>query len=66
MPKSRFKQYQDLVAEQMNTRLADEIKTESWKTSSVKIKRNVVNNVIKSAKVFARNKVKLDANEADW
>ena len=66
MPKSRFKQYQDLVAEQINSRLADEVKTESWKTSSVKIRRNVVNNIIKNAKQTARNKVKLDANEADW
>lgn len=66
MNKSRFKQYQDLVAEQINSRLADEVKTESWKTSSVKIRRNVANNIIKNAKQTARNKVKLDANEADW
>lgn len=66
MNEKRFKQYQNLVAEKVNSRLADEIKTDSWKTSSVKIRRNVVNNIIKNAKESARNKVKLDANDEDF
>jgi len=66
MNKIRFKQYQDFVAQEINSRLSNELKTESWKTSSIKIRRNVVNNIIKNAKQAARNKVKLDANEEDW
>ena len=66
MNEKRFKQYQGLVAEKINSRLSDEIKTDSWKTSSVKIRRNVVNSIIRNAKETARNKVKLDANNEDF
>lgn len=66
MNKKRFKQYQDLVAKEMNSRLSTELKTDSWKKSSDKIKRLVINNLIKLSKESARNKIKIDANEVDF